>query len=114
MKQKFYNRHSLSVGSRVKITNIKSGTDINNVPYWKFYVPFSMPVNGHPVIYKHLWCRVAGKPIVQINDWVEIKSIITYQPNCRHDTNGGMTIFEDLFVEVEKVLKENSDDNDSI
>lgn len=111
---KFYNRHSLSVGSKVRITSIRSGVDSQNLPYWKFYVPFAMLINGHSVNYKHLWCRVSGKPFVKEGDWVEIKSIISYKPNCRHDDKGGMTVFEDLFVEVEKAKKEKDYDSDCL
>jgi hypothetical protein len=52
--------------------------------------------------------------MVQEGEWVEIKNIIGYKPNCRRDNNGGMTVFEDLFVEVEKVLKENYYDDSSL
>lgn len=100
---KYYDRHSLGVGSRMKITQIRTGTDRKGLPYWKFYVPFTMRVNSTPVIYKHLWCRVYGRLYVSEGDWVEITKIVAYHPNCRHDNNGGMTVFEDMVVEVERV-----------
>lgn len=103
---KAYDRHSIGVGNKIKITHIRSGTDLNGLHYWKFYVPFTMRVNGVAVVYKHLWCRVMGKPCVKEGDWVQITQIVAYHPNCRHDDNGGMTVFEDMVVEVEKVVKE--------
>lgn len=99
---KNFNRQSLFVGNKVKITKIKSGVDARSVPYWKFYVPFTMLINGNSVIYKHLWCRVIGTPNIKENDWVKITNILGYASNCRHDDNGGMTVFEDLIVEIEK------------
>lgn len=99
---KNFNRHSLSVGNKVKISQIRSGVDIRNLPYWKFYVPFTMKINGNSVVYKHLWCKVNGKPTFKENDWVVITKIIGYYSNCRHNEDGGMTIFEDLLVEIEK------------
>lgn len=103
---KIYDRHSIGVGNKIKITHTKSGTDTKGLPYWKFYVPFTMRVNGNPVVYKHLWCRVMGRPIAQEGDWVQITRITAYHPNCRHDNNGGMTVFEDMIVEVEKLTME--------
>lgn len=100
---KTYDRHSIGVGNKIKITNIRTGTDHKGLPYWKFYVPFTMRINDRPVVYKHLWCRVWGKPIAQEGDWVQIEHIIAYHPNCRHDDNGGMTVFEDMVVEVTKL-----------
>lgn len=111
---KMYQRQSLSVGSKVKISHMMSTVDANNVPYWKFYIPFSIIINGHSVVYKHLWCRVAGKPFVNEGDWIQITAINGYKPNCRRDDIGGMSVYEDLFVEIEKLYKENNDDNDSL
>lgn len=109
---KIYQRQSLGVGSKVKISHMVSNVDSNNIPYWKFYVPFSIIINGNPIVYKHLWCRVAGKPIANDGDWVIVKNITGYKPNCRRNENGGINVYEDLFVEVEKIYKENNyDDN---
>jgi hypothetical protein len=111
---KIYNRRSLSVGSKVKITAIRTGVDIKNIPYWKFYIPFTMTINGNSIVYKHLWCRVNGKPTFKENDWVVITNIIGYSSNCRHNDNGGMTVFEDLLVEIEKARLEVGEyDNDT-
>ena len=100
-----YDRHKISVGSRLKVGKIRSGTEINGVPYWKFYVPFTKRVNGNAVTYKHLWCKVSGRPLTKEGEWVEITKILSYHPNCRPNDDGGMQMFEDLVVEVEKVVK---------
>ena len=101
-----YDRHQISVGSKLNVSRIRSGIDPSGIPYWKFYVPFIMRVNGNAVIYKHLWCRVMGRPIAKEGEWVEITKIVKYHPNCRMNDIGGMQVFEDLVVEVEKVVKE--------
>ena len=109
---KTYDRHSIGLGNKIKITQIRSGTDMKGLPYWKFYVPFTMRVNGNPVVYKHLWCRVMGRPIAQEGDWVQITRMTAYHPTCRRDDNGGMTVFEDMIVEVGKVVKERDYENE--
>ena len=101
-----YNRQALFVGNKVKVSQLRTGVDARNIPYWKFYVPFTMVVNGKSVVYKHLWCRVDGKPLYKENEWVEITKILGYHSNYRRNTDGGMSFFEDLMVEVKKVVLE--------
>ena len=101
-----YDRHRIVVGAKFKVRKIRSGVDIDGVPYWKFYVPFTMRINGNPVVYKHLWCKVYGRPTTKDGEWVAITKILGYHPNCRPNTDGGMQVFEDMVVEVEKVRKE--------
>ena len=101
-----YDRHHIEVGSKVKALKIHTKVDTSGSPYWKFYVPFIMRINGNPIIYKHLWCRVKGRPFVEEGDWVEITRIVKLHTNCSPNTKGGMEVFEDLVVEVEKVVRE--------
>lgn len=102
-----FNRHKVKVGSKLKIGKIVCGVDVEGLPYWKFYVPFTMQVNGNSIIFKHLWCKVYGQPL-DIGDWVEITEIFGFQSNCQKDTiSGGMQTFDDLIVEIRKVEKKN-------
>ena len=67
-----YDRHQIEVGSKVKVSKVRSGVEPNGLPYWKFYVPFTMRINGNPVIYKHLWCKVYGRQgRIAEEDWEE-------------------------------------------
>lgn len=104
-----YDRHSISVGSKVIVRKLCSGVEPNGLQYWKFYVPFTMRINGNAIIYKHLWCKVLGRPFAKEGDWVEITKIVKLHANCKPKDNGGMQIFEDFVVEVEKLVKETND-----
>lgn len=102
-----YDRHQIEVGSKVKVSKVRSGVEPNGLPYWKFYVPFTIRINGNPVTYKHLWCKVYGRQgRIAEEDWVVITKINKLRTNCRHNDDGGMQVFEDLVVEVEKIRKE--------
>lgn len=101
-----FERHKIAVGSKIRVCKVRSGVDSKGLPYWKFYVPYSIKVNGNPVIYKHMWCRVDGKPIAEEGEWVKLTRINAHCTNCTVNYEGGMEVFEDLVVEVEKVGKE--------
>lgn len=102
-----YDRHKVRVGCKLEVRNIRSGVDNNGLPYWKFYVPYTMRINGNPVVYKHLWCKVFGRQNqIAEGDWVSVERIVEHSANCRPNTEGGMQVFEDLVVEVEKIVRE--------
>jgi hypothetical protein len=48
-------------------------------------------------------------PIAE-GDWVVVTRILEHRANCRPNDDGGMQVFEDLVVEVEKVVKERDDE----
>lgn len=102
-----YDRHKIVVGSKLEVRTVRSGVDKKGLPYWKFYTPYTMRINGNPVVYKHLWCVVYGRmyPFAE-GDWVVVTRILEHRANCRPNDDGGMQVFEDLVVEVEKVVKE--------
>ena len=89
-----FERHKIAVGSKIRVCKVRSGVDSKGLPYWKFYVPYSM------------WCRVAGKPIVEEGEWVQLVRINAHCSNCTVNYEGGMEVFEDLVVEVEKITRE--------
>lgn len=111
--KKIFNRQSLNLGNKVKVKSVRSGVDSKGVPYWKFYVPFTTVINGNSVVYKHLWCKVYGYPTVKEDEWVTITNILGYTSNCRHNNDGGMTVFEDLIVEIEKSKMERDYETDT-
>lgn len=101
-----FDRHQVTVGSKIKIGKVVSGVDTKGLPYWKFYVPFTMPINGNSVIYKHLWCRVNSREVAKEGDWVQISRILAFKSNCRVVEKGGMEVFDEVVVEVEKLVRE--------
>ena len=107
-----FSRTKIQVGTRLKVYKLATGTNPNGQPYWKFYVPFTTQVNGESIVFKHLWCRVWGKPIAGDGEWVEIESITDHYAVAVRNKQGGITCFDGLTVEVKRLEKDYGEEDD--
>ena len=98
-----FNRTKIQIGTRLKVHKMTTGTSPKGIPYWKFYVPFSIQINGESIVFKHLWCRVWGKPIAGDGEWVEIESITDHYSVPVRNNQGGFTCFDAITVTVRKL-----------